>query len=129
MKINTNFQKATRLRLLREACQLHVQHNKECMIGQGIDRHLFILYVLAKGNAISSPFLDAVFSQQWLLSTSHVGFSSTRKAVIRQLPTCTDLLNVDPEASWFGASFAPVAKAGYGKHFAVRELKLFRCVL
>lgn len=38
-----------KIRLLREACEVHAKMYKDCMNGKGIDRHLFALYVVSKG--------------------------------------------------------------------------------
>ncbi|KAK0427127.1 hypothetical protein QR680_010075 [Steinernema hermaphroditum] len=98
-----NASKTERLRLLRKACESHVLRNKECMTGKGVDRHLFVLYVLSKGTNTSSDFLDYYINQPWILSTS-------------QPPVMTNLHNEDeePNRSWLGACFGPVAKRGYG---------------
>uniref|UniRef100_A0A1I8AGS1 Carn_acyltransf domain-containing protein n=1 Tax=Steinernema glaseri TaxID=37863 RepID=A0A1I8AGS1_9BILA len=95
--------KSERLRLLRKACESHVQRNKDCMTGKGVDRHLFVLFVLSKGTKTSSDFLDYYISQPWVLSTS-------------QPPVMTNLHDEDaePHRSWLGACFGPVAKNGYG---------------
>ena len=97
------FQDTERLALLRKACETHGLRNRLCMVGKGIDRHLFVLYVLSRGTGYSSPFLDHYISQQWLLSTS-------------QIPTLTNQVNEDEhvESSWIGACFGAVAKDGYG---------------
>ena len=73
------------------------------MVGKGIDRHLFVLYVLSKATGWSSPFLDHYVSQKWILSTS-------------QAPNMTNQLDEDkdPENCWLGGCFAAVAKDGYG---------------
>ena len=42
------------------------------MIGLGIDRHLFCLYVVSRGKNIPSKFLESVVSESWKLSTSQV---------------------------------------------------------
>ncbi|CAJ0588071.1 unnamed protein product [Cylicocyclus nassatus] len=101
--INGNASKEEKIKRLRIACELHVNRNREAMVGGGIDRHLFVLYVLSQGTLISSPFLDFYISQQWLLSTSHV-------------PVVTNQLDedVEPWRTWSGACFGAVAKKGYG---------------
>ncbi|KAK0401224.1 hypothetical protein QR680_015653 [Steinernema hermaphroditum] len=93
---------AERLTLLRKACCSHTQRNRECMVGRGVDRHLFVLYILSKGTNTSSPFLDYYISQPWMLSTS-------------QPPVMTDLNDEDEDKnrSWLGACFGPVTKKGY----------------
>jgi hypothetical protein len=101
--IDDSFNDHERLSLLRKACESHGYRNRECMIGKGIDRHLFALYVLSRGTNTNSPFLDHYISQQWLLSTS-------------QPPTLTNQIDEDAnkDHSWLGACFAAVAKDGYG---------------
>ncbi|KHN77714.1 Carnitine O-palmitoyltransferase 1, liver isoform [Toxocara canis] len=98
-----SFTKEERLRLLRLAVECHVQHNRECMVGKGFDRHLFVLYIFSRMIGISSPFLNYFISQSWPLSTS-------------QAPKVTSIPNEDkhPDLSWFGGAFAAVAKDGYG---------------
>ncbi|CAJ0939626.1 unnamed protein product, partial [Mesorhabditis belari] len=96
-------EKSERIKLLKKACEAHVNKNKDCMIGKGIDRHFFVLYVLSKGFGISSPFLETIFSQKWFLSTSHV-------------PNVTGQIDEDKDIdfSWIGACFGAVTKDGYG---------------
>ncbi|VDM61754.1 unnamed protein product [Angiostrongylus costaricensis] len=88
-------------RRLRAACAVHTKRNKET--GQGIDKHLFVLYLLSQGSFISSPFLDHYIVQPWLLSTSHI-------------PNVTNQINEDDEVwkSWIGACFGAVTPRGYG---------------
>ena len=45
---------------------------KDSMVGRGIDRHLFCLYVVSKGKSIPSEFLEKVIYEKWRLSTSQV---------------------------------------------------------
>uniref|UniRef100_A0A915BUU6 Choline/carnitine acyltransferase domain-containing protein n=2 Tax=Parascaris univalens TaxID=6257 RepID=A0A915BUU6_PARUN len=92
-----------RLRLLRSAADCHVRHNRECMVGKGVDRHLFVLYIFSRLFRITSPFLQYFVNQSWPLSTS-------------QAPKVASLPNEDkqPELSWFGGSFAAVTNDGYG---------------
>ena len=49
------------------------------MTGQGIDRHLFCLYVMSKYLKIESPFLNKVLSESWRLSTSQTPAQQTGK--------------------------------------------------
>ncbi|KAI6237254.1 Cpt-6 [Aphelenchoides besseyi] len=89
--------------LLRNACTSHAHRNKLCMTGQGVDRHLFVLFVLSKGLGIESPLLNHYAAQKWLLSTS-------------QPPTITNQLDeeTDEQQQWLGGAFAAVALKGYG---------------
>ena len=50
-------QKEDKIALLRKACDQHTKLTQEAMTGQGIDRHLFCLYVISKYLEIESPFL------------------------------------------------------------------------
>ncbi|CAI2354007.1 unnamed protein product [Caenorhabditis sp. 36 PRJEB53466] len=92
--LNENESKDAKIKLLKKACETHVLRNKKCMVGQGIDRHLFVLYVLSQGFGISSPFLDNYISQKWRLSTSHI-------------PNVTNQCDedTDPDNTWLGACF------------------------
>uniref|UniRef100_A0A915PN97 Choline/carnitine acyltransferase domain-containing protein n=1 Tax=Setaria digitata TaxID=48799 RepID=A0A915PN97_9BILA len=91
------------LELLKEAVQVHTNHGKECLIGKGIDRHLFVLHILSKMTGIKSPLLEYYIAQPWELSTS-------------QTPNMTRQMDEDehPDCSWFGAGFQAVCKNGYG---------------
>ncbi|KAK6757430.1 hypothetical protein RB195_015325 [Necator americanus] len=101
--VNGKASNEEKIERLRVACELHSKRNREAMVGGGIDRHLFVLYVLSQGTLISSPFLDHYISQPWLLSTSHV-------------PVVTNQIDEDKEKwrTWSGACFGAVAKDGYG---------------
>ncbi|PIC25945.1 hypothetical protein B9Z55_018684 [Caenorhabditis nigoni] len=89
--------------LLKEACEAHVENCKEVMTGKGVDRHLFVLCVLAKGLGYSSPFLEDYANQKWLLSTSNI-------------PNMTNSVDEDISENniMLGASFGAVAQDGYG---------------
>ena len=50
-------QKGDKVELLKQACEQHTKLTQEAMTGQGIDRHLFCLYVISKYLEIDSPFL------------------------------------------------------------------------
>ena len=52
-----DFQRQEKIDALKKAAVNHVNRNKEIMLGGGIDRHLFVLYVMSKGMGVSSPFL------------------------------------------------------------------------
>lgn len=94
---------ASRRKLLKEACEVHVNNCKEIMLGNGFDRHLFVLCVLAKGLGYESPFLNFFQSQKWLLSTSNI-------------PNMTNSIDEDSSIDkiMLGGSFGAVAQDGYG---------------
>ena len=56
------------------AANKHVLAYKDAMIGKGVDRHLFCLYIVSRGKNIDSPFLSKVLSEPWKLSTSQVSY-------------------------------------------------------
>ena len=62
-------------KLLREAAQNHVKLYQSAMTGNGVDRHLFTLYVVSRYLGLESKFLDKALTQQWKLSTSQVNLS------------------------------------------------------
>ncbi|GMS92522.1 hypothetical protein PENTCL1PPCAC_14697, partial [Pristionchus entomophagus] len=97
--------RSERAELLRKACAAHATRNRESMVGRGVDRHLFVLYVMAQATRTRSPFLDHYVQQEWLLSTSHTPVV-TNYAVKEE--------GEDEQFAWLGASFGPVAEAGYG---------------
>ncbi|KAI6174654.1 Cpt-6 [Aphelenchoides bicaudatus] len=92
-------------RLLIEACKQHQHRTRLAMTGQGIDRHLFVLYVLSRGNQLDSPFLEHFIQQPWKLSTTQIGY-------------VTDLLEENGPGNrdqcWLGGSFGATHKDGYG---------------
>ncbi len=75
----TFFQKEERIKLLRAACSQHQLGYQDAMIGRGIDRHLFCLYVVSKYLEVDSPFLKEVLSEPWRLSTSQTPHGQTSK--------------------------------------------------
>ncbi len=48
--------------MLRKACTIHQRGYQDAMIGKGIDRHLFCLYVVSKYLEVDSPFLKVSLS-------------------------------------------------------------------
>jgi hypothetical protein len=42
------------------------------MVGNGVDRHLFCLYVVSRYLEVDAPYLKEVLSEPWRLSTSQV---------------------------------------------------------
>ncbi|GAB1604912.1 carnitine O-palmitoyltransferase 1, liver isoform-like [Argonauta hians] len=95
--------------LLQKACLRHQQGYREAMTGNGIDRHLFCLYVVSKYLKIDSPFLKEVLSEPWRLSTSQTPHQQTDKL---------DLIK-NPEYISAGGGFGPVADDGYGVSYIV----------
>lgn len=94
------------LKFFRQAADKHQLLYRLAMIGAGIDRHLFCLYVVSKYLAVDSPFLKEVLSEPWRLSTS-------------QTPQQHINLQKNPEMMSSGGGFGPVADDGYGVSYII----------
>uniref|UniRef100_A0A672LSU1 carnitine O-palmitoyltransferase n=1 Tax=Sinocyclocheilus grahami TaxID=75366 RepID=A0A672LSU1_SINGR len=104
--------KATReekLKLLKVAAEKHQDLYRLAMTGDGIDRHLFCLYLVSKYLGEDSAFLKEVLSEPWRLSTS--------QTPLQQL----DLFDLKrhPEFVTSGGGFGPVADDGYGVSYII----------
>jgi len=98
-----------KINLLRKACQQHQKGYQDAMVGRGIDRHLFCLYVISKYLEIDSPFLKEVLSEPWRLSTSQTPHGQTSKLDLNAHPDCISA----------GGGFGPVADDGYGVSYII----------
>uniref|UniRef100_A0AAQ4PA43 carnitine O-palmitoyltransferase n=1 Tax=Gasterosteus aculeatus aculeatus TaxID=481459 RepID=A0AAQ4PA43_GASAC len=97
------------LRLLKQAAEKHQNMYRLAMIGEGIDRHLFCLYVVSKYLGEDSPFLKEVLSEPWRLSTSQTPLQQVE---------LFDLVR-HPEYVSAGGGFGPVADDGYGVSYII----------
>ena len=79
---------------------------QNAMVGAGIDRHLFGLYVVSVGLGYDSDFLKSALKMPWTLSTSQTPQKQTEG---RWKPETTDKHTISP-----GGGFGPVADDGYG---------------
>uniref|UniRef100_A0A671XUW0 Carnitine palmitoyltransferase 1A n=1 Tax=Sparus aurata TaxID=8175 RepID=A0A671XUW0_SPAAU len=91
------------------AADKHQNMYRLAMTGQGIDRHLFCLYVVSKYLGEDSAFLKEVLSEPWRLSTS--------QTPLQQLELF-DLVK-HPEYVSSGGGFGPVADDGYGVSYII----------
>ncbi|EDV25450.1 uncharacterized protein TRIADDRAFT_23733 [Trichoplax adhaerens] len=98
---------AEKRQALRNACENHAMLAKEAMLGYGIDRHLFCLYVVSKYLKLDSPFLKEVLSEPWRLSTSQTPHRQTKFCKDDDYDACAKKLSA-------GGGFGPVADDGYG---------------
>ncbi|XP_072241614.1 carnitine O-palmitoyltransferase 1, liver isoform isoform X2 [Leuresthes tenuis] len=98
-----------RLRLLKVAAEKHQSLYRLAMTGQGVDRHLFCLYVVSKYLGEESEFLKQVLSEPWRLSTSQTPL---------QQVDLFDLVK-HPEYVSSGGGFGPVADDGYGVSYII----------
>ncbi|KAK9517396.1 hypothetical protein VZT92_006855 [Zoarces viviparus] len=97
------------LRLLKVAAEKHQNMYRLAMTGEGIDRHLFCLYVVSKYLGEDSPFLKEVLSEPWRLSTSQTPLQQVE---------LFDLVK-HPEYVSSGGGFGPVADDGYGVSYII----------
>mmetsp|Transcript_2068 Transcript_2068/g.3741 ORF Transcript_2068/g.3741 Transcript_2068/m.3741 type:complete len:122 (-) Transcript_2068:72-437(-) len=88
------------------------------MTGQGIDRHMFALYIVSKGIDVSSEFLNSALSMPWRLSTSQQPQDQT--PLRKQLPQDVAKGFLSP-----GGGFGPVADDGYGISYMVLDEYIF----
>lgn len=58
--LRPSIQREERLKLLKQAAEKHQSMYRLAMTGQGIDRHLFCLYVVSRYLGEDSPFLREV---------------------------------------------------------------------
>uniref|UniRef100_A0A672G4J8 carnitine O-palmitoyltransferase n=1 Tax=Salarias fasciatus TaxID=181472 RepID=A0A672G4J8_SALFA len=99
----------TRLKLLKVAAEKHQNMYRLAMTGEGIDRHLFCLYVVSKYLGEDSAFLKEVLSEPWRLSTSQTPLQQVE---------LFDLVR-HPEYVSSGGGFGPVADDGYGVSYII----------
>lgn len=104
-----------RIELLQKACDRHQIAYQDAMCGQGIDRHLFCLYVVSKYLEVESPFLQEVLSEPWRLSTSQTPHGQTGRMDLKKNPKCLSA----------GGGFGPVADDGYGVSYIIAGEDMF----
>ncbi|XP_007941208.1 carnitine O-palmitoyltransferase 1, brain isoform [Orycteropus afer afer] len=92
------------LALFREAVEKHQALLKAAMSGQGVDRHLFALYIVSRFLRLQSPFLAQVHSEQWQLATSQIPIQQRHLFDVHNYP--------DYVSS--GGGFGPANDHGYG---------------
>ena len=102
---------AAKLAALQHAAERHVTQYQNAMVGKGIDRHLFALYVVSVGKEIDSPFLKAALGEPWRLSTSQQPQQQTKLWDLRDPKWAK---HISP-----GGGFGPVADDGYGVSYMV----------
>lgn len=102
-----------RLRLLRVAADRHQQLYRDAMSGQGVDRHLFALYVVQRYLEEESPFMNKIMPPTYLLSTSQTPLNQCEE----------EAKNLSPEMKQSlvtaGGGFGPVADRGYGVSYII----------
>jgi carnitine O-palmitoyltransferase 1 len=85
---------------LRAACKAHVKYLRLATNGEGCDRHMFGLKVLAAGSGMETPaiFDDVAWKKEFVLSSSQT-----------------------PALSTLGGGFAPLTADGIGASYVVAE--------
>lgn len=99
----------TRIALFRAAAVTHVEKYRRSMSGEGVDRHLFTLFVVSKIIGVNSEFLTEALSVPWKLSTSQTPLQQTVDWDYRS----------NPEKLSAGGGFGPVHDDGYGVSYIV----------
>jgi len=111
---NKSLDDKDRLNLLRIAAEQHTTMYKLAMTGNGIDRHLFCLYVVSKYKKVDSPFLQKALSAPWSLSTSQTPVDQAQ--LFHKLGKTDAVLK---EVTPLGGGFGPVADDGYGVSYII----------
>uniref|UniRef100_A0A4X2L0L8 Carnitine palmitoyltransferase 1C n=1 Tax=Vombatus ursinus TaxID=29139 RepID=A0A4X2L0L8_VOMUR len=95
---------AQRLTLFRVAAEKHWTLCRAALTGEGVDRHLFCLYLVSQLLCLPSPFLTQVRAERWKLSTSQSP---------KHQPQLFDPAN-HPDYVCCGGGFGPADDDGYG---------------
>nr|XP_020859407.1 carnitine O-palmitoyltransferase 1, brain isoform isoform X6 [Phascolarctos cinereus] len=95
---------AQRLALFQVAAEKHWALCRAALTGEGVDRHLFCLYLVSQLLRLPSPFLTQVRAERWKLSTSQ---SATHQ------PQLFDPAS-HPDYVCCGGGFGPADDDGYG---------------
>lgn len=92
---------------LRLAGAQHQVTTRNAMTGAGVDRHLFALFVVAKGTGTESKFLSEALSMKWNLSTSQLPQRQTEGL-------WPEFANTENKYLCVSGGFGPVDDNGYG---------------
>jgi len=98
--------------LMKKAAEIHQKTYRDCMSGKGIDRHLFSLYIVCKGQGHDSPFLKSALTMPWTLSTSQQPQQQMDRGLDISIPEVLETLSP-------GGGFGPVSDNGYGVSYMV----------
>eukprot|EP01134_Creolimax_fragrantissima_P005080 CFRG5080T1 len=112
--IDEKVPRAEVLSLLRKACSNHSDISKQAMKGEGIDRHLFALYVASMGLGTESKFLSEALNMKWKLSTSQLPQRQANPECWggKENQYCNEYLSPS-------GGFGPVDDSGYGISYNV----------
>eukprot|EP01135_Chromosphaera_perkinsii_P011830 Nk52_evm21s2506 gene=Nk52_evmTU21s2506 len=92
------------LKLLKDSCKNHAKMMRAATNGDGFDRHMLGLRILAMGSGMPMPkiFTDKAYQFEYKLSTSQT-----------------------PAGGMLGGGFGPLCKDGYGVSYVVAEDRLW----
>jgi len=103
-----------KIKLLLKAAKVHQSYYRDCMAGKGIDRHLFSLLVVSRGQGYESPFLQDALMLPWTLSTSQQPQQQMNRGFDIGIPEVRETISP-------GGGFGPVADDGYGISYMVPD--------
>eukprot|EP00960_Hanusia_phi_P057787 763663-Hanusia_phi.AAC.5 len=101
--------KKDKIAALYKAAEQHQKYSRDASLGRGVDRHLFALYVAAKGLGMEVNFLKDALSMPWKLSTSQIPQRQT------------EFITTDPNMVSPSGGFGPVADDGYGVSYMMAD--------
>eukprot|EP00794_Sanderia_malayensis_P019509 gene19509-21438_t len=103
-----------KISLLQQAAKMHQRTYRDCMSGNGIDRHLFSLFVISRGQGYDSAFLHDALTLPWTLSTSQQPQQQMNRGFDIGIPEVRETISP-------GGGFGPVADDGYGVSYMVPD--------
>jgi carnitine O-palmitoyltransferase 1 len=105
-------------KLLTAACTQHQNYTTQAMIGEGVDRHLFTLYIASVVRKVDAPFLSAALSAKWKLSTSQI-------PPHQNPPESYEGVDVQVKYLTPSGGFGPVSDDGYGVCYNLHDNGIF----
>lgn len=100
--------------LMKIAGKKHQHISRDCMAGNGVDRHLFALYVVCRWQGYDVPFLKNALAMPWTLSTSQAPQFQTEHEFDSNMKEVKDALSP-------GGGFGPGCKNGYGVGYMIQN--------
>eukprot|EP00795_Rhopilema_esculentum_P003730 gene3730-15005_t len=101
-------------KLIQKAARVHQKCYRDGMSGKGIDRHLFSLLVVSRGQGYDSAFLQDALTLPWTLSTSQQPQQQMNRGFDIGIPEVRETISP-------GGGFGPVADDGYGISYMVPD--------
>ncbi|CAL4105843.1 unnamed protein product, partial [Meganyctiphanes norvegica] len=101
------------IELLNLAAERHQKMYRDAMNGEGIDRHIFALYVVSRGLGYDCKLLESTLKRPWTLSTSQ----QPQQQIQSNIPD----INLEPFRHMCspGGGFGPVSDEGYGVSYMI----------